>query len=120
MAKYMYLINHDEAAMADATPEDWQLMMKAHGEFAEQVTSRGGVIHSGEALAPTATATTVRAGSGENPVVTDGPYAETKEALGGFYLIEARDLDQAIEFAKILPVTAGGVEVRPVIDTSGG
>lgn len=120
MAKYLYLIHHDEAAMADATPEDWQLMLKAHGEFAEQVASRGGMIHSGEALAPTATATSVRGQSSGSPVVTDGPFAESKEALGGFYLIEASDLDQAIEFAKILPAPAGGVEVRPVVDTSGG
>jgi hypothetical protein len=120
MAKYLYLIHGDEAAMATATPEDWQLMMKAHGEFAEQVASRGGEILGGEALAPTATATTVRRQMAGEPVVTDGPFAETKEALGGFYLIEAKDLDQAIEFATILPVATGGVEVRPVVDTSGG
>jgi hypothetical protein len=53
-------------------------------------------------------------------VVTDGPFAETKEALGGFYLIEARDLDHALDIAKLCPAGAGGVEVRPVMDVSGG
>ena len=53
-------------------------------------------------------------------MVTDGPFAETKEALGGFYLVEARDLDHALEIAKLCPAPYGGVEVRPVMDTSGG
>jgi hypothetical protein len=119
MAKYLYLIHNDEVAMTQAMPDDWQSMMAAHGEFAAQVASRGGVILGGEALAPTATATTVRGQSSGTPIVTEGPFAEAKEALGGFYLIEARDLDQAIEFAKILPIAVGGVEVRPVMVTSG-
>jgi hypothetical protein len=119
MAQYMYLIFGDESEMANATQEDWALMMKAHSEFAEQVTKLGGTISHGEALAPSPTATTVRGQSTGSPSVTDGPFAETKEALGGFYLIDAKDLDQAIAFAKLLP-TSGGVEVRPVIDTSGG
>lgn len=53
-------------------------------------------------------------------IVTDGPFAETKEALGGYYLIEAGDLDQALEFAKLCPAPFGGVEVRPLMDVSGG
>ena len=119
MAQYMYLIFGDEAQMANATQEDWALMLKAHNEFQEQVTKLGGTIAAGEALAPSPAATTVRGQSTGSPSVTDGPFAETKEALGGFYLIDAKDLDQAIAFAKLLP-TNGGVEVRPVIDTSGG
>ncbi len=119
MAQYMYLIFGDESEMANATQEDWALMLKAHGEFAEQVTKLGGTITHGDALAPTAAATSVRGQSTGSPSVTDGPFVETKEALGGFYLIDAKDLDQAIAFAKLLP-TNGGVEVRPVVDTSGG
>ncbi len=71
------------------------------------------------ALAPTTAATTVRGQDSGTPIGTGGPFVETKEALGGFYVIDAKDLDQAIAFAKLLPTT-GGVEVRPVIDTSGG
>ncbi len=61
------------------------------------------------------TATSIR-----GDIVTDGPFVETKEALGGFYLVEARDLDHAIEIAKLCPAPYGGVEVRPIMDTSGG
>ncbi|HVQ89142.1 MAG TPA: YciI family protein [Actinomycetes bacterium] len=119
MAQYLYLIYGDETGAADMTPEDWQLMMKAHGAFAEQVTKLGGTIVDGQALALSNTATTVRRGSAGKHAVTDGPFIETKEALGGYYLIEAKDLDQAIAFAKLVP-TEGGVEVRPTVDTSGG
>ncbi|MCZ3390139.1 MAG: YciI family protein [Actinomycetia bacterium] len=119
MAQYMYMIFGDESEMANVTKEDWALMLKAHNEFAEQVAKLGGTITNGDALAPTAVATTVRGQSTGSPSVTDGPFVETKEALGGFYVIDAKDLDEAIAFAKISP-TNGGVEVRPVVDTVGG
>ena len=89
-------------------------MGQAHSRFASQVAEKGGKILGGDALQPTATATSIR-----GDVVTDGPFAETKEALGGFYLIEARDLDQALAIAKLCPARFGGVEVRPIMDTSG-
>ena len=118
MTQYLYLIYGDEAEQANATPEDWALMMKAHGEFSEQVAKLGGTIVDGNALKPTSTSTTVRGQMSGNTTVTDGPFAETKEALGGYYLIEAKDLDQAISFAKLVPTT-GCVELRPIEDTSG-
>jgi hypothetical protein len=89
--------------------------MEAHNRFAGQVGEKGGKLTGGSALQPTTTATSVR-----GDVVTAGPFAETKEALGGFYLVEARDLDHALEIAKLCPAPYGGVEVRPVMDTSGG
>jgi len=85
-------------------------VMDAHNRFAGQVGEKGGKIVEGRALQPTSTATTIR-----NDVVTDGPFAETKEALGGYYLIEARDLDHALEIAKLTPARFGGVEVRPIM-----
>src|SRR5258707_7632029 len=88
--------------------------MEAHGRSAGQVGERGGKILGGDPLEPTSTATSIR-----GDVVTDGPFAETKEALGGYYLIEARDLDHALEIAKLCPAPYGGVEVRTVMDTSG-
>jgi hypothetical protein len=115
MAKYIILIYENESSYADASPEVWQTAMEAHGRFAGQAVEKGGKILGGDALQPTVTATSVR-----GDVVTDGPFAETKEALGGFYLIEARDLDHALEIAKLCPAPYGGVEVRPVMDTSGG
>jgi hypothetical protein len=109
MAEYLILIYEDENAYATATPDVLQQVMEAHNRFAQQVEERGGKIVTGRALQPTPTATTVR-----DDVVTDGPFAETKEALGGFYLIEARDLDQALEIGKLCPARFGGVEVRPI------
>jgi hypothetical protein len=85
----------------------------AYGAFTADIKARG-LFQAGEALTPTSTATTVRVVDGET-VTTDGPVAETKEALGGFYLIEARDLDEAIETAAKIPAAAeGSIEVRPI------
>src|SRR6185295_15328932 len=84
-----------------------------HAAFTADVKARG-LFQAGEALTPTSTATTVRVVNGET-VTTDGPFAETKEALGGFYLIEARDLDEAIETAAKIPAAKeGSIEVRPI------
>jgi hypothetical protein len=85
----------------------------AYAAFTRDVKERG-LFQAGEALTPTSTATTVRVVKGDT-VTTDGPFAETKEALGGFYLIEARDLDEAIETAAKIPAAAfGSIEVRPI------
>jgi hypothetical protein len=119
MAKYMLLIYGNETD-APPTPEQWDWMMKAHGQFAQAVAEQGGSIVSGDALAPSATATSVRTDATGDQTVTDGPFVETKEALGGFYIIEASDLDQALAFARQCPAPDGGVELRPVMDTSGG
>ena len=115
MAEYLILIYENETAYASGDPGVWQQAMDAHNRFAGQVGEAGGKLIGGNALQPTATATTIR-----GDVVTDGPFAETKEALGGYYLIEARDLDHALEIAKLCPAPYGGVEVRPIMDTSGG
>lgn len=120
MAQYMFLIYRDEAAFVDAppTPEVFQQMLAAHLAWQESVDAGGGKILAGEALTDTTTATTVRPQADADPIITDGPFAETKEALGGFYTVEAEDLDQALAFARTLP-TNGCVEVRPVMPTRG-
>ena len=115
MTEYVILIYENEDAYVNPAPEVWQTAMEAHTRFAAQVGEKGGKLSGGNALQPTATATSIR-----GDVVTDGPFAETKEALGGYYLIEARDLDHALEIAKLCPAPYGGVEVRPILDTSGG
>jgi hypothetical protein len=112
--RYMFLIYADEAAMADATPEQWNEMLVAHQSWMASVQAAGAKVEAGDPLAPTATATTVRKATG-TPVVTDGPFAETKEALGGYYILHCDDLDQALGFATSLP--AHTVEVRPIIET---
>src|SRR5689334_19158120 len=110
--RYLLLIYTEET---DETPppDVAEASHKAYGEFTADIKRRG-LFQAGEALTPTSTATTVRVVDGET-VATDGPFAETKEALGGFYLIEARDLDEAIEAAARIPAAAfGSIEVRPI------
>jgi hypothetical protein len=115
MAEYLILIYEDENGYANASPDVFQQVMEAHTRFAQQVEDKGAKLVSGNALQPTSTATSIR-----SDVVTDGPFAETKEALGGYYLIEAPDLDHALDIAKLCPARFGGVEVRPIMDFSGG
>ena len=115
MAQYLILIYEDQSAYLEPTPEVWQQAMEAHNRFAQQAVEMGAQILGGNALQPTTTATSIR-----GDVVTDGPFVETKEALGGYYLIDAADLDQALAVAKLCPAPYGGVEVRPIMDTSGG
>ncbi len=110
MAQYLILIYESEEGYQNASPDVFQKVMAAHNRFAEQVGELGGQILSGNALQPTSTATTIR-----SDIVTDGPFVETKEALGGYYLIEAKDLDQALAIGKLCPAMFGGVEVRPIM-----
>ena len=112
MAQYLVLIYEDENGYATATPETWQEVYEAHGRFGMDNAS---VIAGGNALQPTGTATTIRSDGAGGFTVTDGPFAETKEALGGYYLIEADDLDAAIAIAKQCPARFGGIEVRPIM-----
>ena len=113
MAKYAILIYEDPALLRDHVARGVAgAVVDAHSTFVKQVFELGGSLAGGEALAPTTTATTIKGGG----TVTDGPFVETKEALGGFYVVEARDLDHAVEIAKLCPAPFGGVEVRPVVD----
>lgn len=111
MAEYLILIYGEEAAFAEPDPEAMNQMMKGHQVFAER---NAAALRGGNALQPTATATSVRPDASGGFVVTDGPFGETKEALGGYYLVEAADLDEAIDLAKQIPMPFGGVEVRPI------
>jgi hypothetical protein len=106
MAHYLILIYEDEAGYVEGGDAVWAEVGAAHGVFGE---ANGKAIAGGNALQASPTATSIRGG-----VVTDGPFAETKEALGGYYLIEAADLDEAIAIAKQVPARFGGVEVRPI------
>jgi hypothetical protein len=113
--KYMLNIFTDERARTDATPEQIRETMEAYGAFGKEVEDKG-IYLAGEGLQPTATATTVQVRDGET-IITDGPFAETREQLGGFYLLDCKDLDEAIGWAAKIPgAQAGTVEVRPVMD----
>jgi hypothetical protein len=112
--RYAFTIYRDEAALAQASPEDMQAMSQAYAEVTQEMNERGAFV-AGDGLHPTPTATTVRVRDGERSVV-DGPFAETKEALGGFYVLDCKDLDEAIEWAAKIPGSqVGSVEIRPVL-----
>jgi hypothetical protein len=112
MAQYLVLIYGNEKAHADGGQKLWDELMQGHNAFGEKHEK---ALAGGNALQDTSTATSVRKDAGGQFTVTDGPFAETKDALGGYYLIEADDLDQAIAIAKDVPAPFGGVEVRPVM-----
>jgi len=113
--KFIALIYNDESRYSEATPEETAATFQAHGEFG-QAAGEAGVMGGGDGLQPTTTATTLRVRDGER-MLTDGPYAETKEQLGGFYALECKDLDEALEWAARIPeAKTGAIEVRPVID----
>ncbi|SDO71364.1 Uncharacterized conserved protein [Nakamurella panacisegetis] len=115
MAKYLILIYGNEQRWESMTPDQMQRLDAGHRAFHR---AADGAVLTGAALEPTTTATSLRAGeSPENPTITDGPFLETKEAVGGFYLLEAPDLDAAIALARLLPEVGddhSGVEVRPL------
>jgi hypothetical protein len=110
VARYVFLMYDAEDFYDTADEQDIVDEMRLHEEFMEAVRAAGASVVGGEALQPSSTASTVRG----DALVTDGPFADTKEALGGFYVIDAPDLDVALRLAKLCP--AGNVEVRPVLE----
>ncbi len=111
--QYLLMIHADEKAMQSASKEDSGAMMAAYGAYTNAM-KQAGVYVGGERLHPSSTATTVRAQNGKTQVL-NGPYAEVKEQLGGYYLIEAPDLDAAISWAARCPgASYGAIEVRPI------
>ena len=116
--QYLVLIYSEEPAEA---PDSAQIgaVMTEYNAYTDMLRERGALV-AGEALQPTATATTVRVRDGQT-MTTDGPFAETKEALGGFYLIEAKDLDEALALGGACPGAKwGSIEVRPIVDYAAG
>jgi hypothetical protein len=112
MAQYLLLIYREDAAVAAATPEETQEVLKGHLAFRDRHAT---AVLGANALHNADMATSVRSDGSGGYAVTDGPFAETKEALGGYYLVEAANLDEAIALAKDLPDDfGGGIEVRPV------
>jgi hypothetical protein len=111
MSEYLILIYNDETSIGAQSAAEATELHAAHGVFAEK---HGSVITAGAALQASGTASTIQVGDG-SLAVTDGPFVETKEALGGFYLIDVPDLDAALAVAKDVPAPFGGVELRPVM-----
>jgi len=115
--KYVLVLISEEGGMEDASPEEMKAVMDRWDEYTKRAVENGAFI-AGEALQPSPTASSVKIKEGAEAIVSDGPFAESKEQLGGFYLLECRDLDEALEYAKRIPFRDGTVEVRPVMDFS--
>ena len=115
--KYMLLlVGTSETMSYDLSPEDSEAEMAAHGAFTKLIEQRGGV-NASEALFGPEQARTLRKSDDGSIAVTDGPYAELKEYIGGFYVFEATDMDEAVELAKQCPLYSAS-EIRPVVDFS--
>src|SRR5215475_14042952 len=116
--KYLLMIYQDEAARAAETETQRAQLTGEYMQFMKEIQTSGH-LKGGEPLRPSTTATCVRVQDGKR-MVTDGPYAETREQLGGYFLVEAKDLDEAIGIAERIPgARVGTVEIRPVIDVAG-
>ena len=111
--RYALLICTEDKRQAEMSEDEAGAQMAGYMAWGEEMGSRG-VLQGGERLRPTSSATTVRVRDGE-VLTSDGPFAETKEQLAGFYLVECKDLDEAIDVASKIPgATHGSIEVRPI------
>ena len=117
--RYLLLIYGDESTYGQTSEAELSADMEKWGEYTAAITSSG-ASPGGAALQPTATATSVREHNG-NPLVTDGPFAETREQLGGYYVLDVENLDQAIDWAKRCPgIKFGTIELRPIYEFEQG
>ena len=115
MPRYITLIYGNEAEAPAANTAERAKMHEDYGVYTQDLM-KAGIMKAGDALLPSSTATTVRVREGKT-LTTDGPFAETKEQLGGFYIFECGDLDQAIEWAAKMPgAHTGSIEVRPIME----
>jgi hypothetical protein len=120
--RYMLLVYTNEQSTEAASPEEREKIMAGHGAVMAETSERG-ILRGAEPLEPTRTATTVRVQNGK-VLITDGPFAETKEQLAGYYLLECKDLDEALDWAAKIPSACGGgsgcIEVRPIREMQRG
>jgi hypothetical protein len=117
--QYLLLIYNDEALLESLSEDERQAVHREYFQLTTDLRTQEKLV-GGDELRPVATATSVRVRNGDT-VVTDGPFAETKEALGGYYLVEADSLDEAIEWAARIPAARSGtIEVRPTVDHRSG
>jgi hypothetical protein len=113
--KYLFALYPDPSAASSRSPEEARAAMAAWDTFTQD-TKDAGVFDAGEGLQGPETATTVALEPSGDHIVTDGPFAETREQLGGFYTLDCADLDEALAWARKLPMPGGKVEVWPVMD----
>ena len=117
--EYLFLIMDNDQALDKLSESERAAVFQTHFALTAKMDAAG-VKKDGRPLQPPSTATTIRSTDGVDRVVSDGPYAETKEHLGGYYLVDVADLDEALDWARQLPLPPGlSVEVRPVLPTGG-
>jgi hypothetical protein len=115
--RYLLSFIVEEGAMENSTPEEMQEALERWSAFDDEAVAKGAMIAC-EPLESSAVATTVHVRENGDSIVTDGPFAETKEQLGGFCLLDCENLDEALEWARKVPMRSGSIEVRPVMDLS--
>ena len=113
--RYMFSLFGEEGGWEDTSPEDMKAEMDRWEAFGREAVEAG-VMVAGDALQESDTATTLRIQQQAEPLVSDGPFAETKEQLGGYYVLDCKDLDEALAWARKIPLSSGAIEVRPVMD----
>ncbi len=115
--KYLLSFVVEEGGTEDSSPEEMQEAMERWSAFDDEATEKGALIAC-EPLEASSTATTIRIQDDGGTIVTDGPFAETKEQLGGFCLLECENAEEALEWAHKVPLRSGSIEIRPVMDLS--
>ena len=113
--RYMFSLFGEEGGWQDTSPEDMKAEMDRWEAFGREAVEAG-VMVGGDALQESDTAITLRIQQQAEPIVSDGPFAETKEQLGGYYVLDCKDLDEALAWARKLPLSSGAIEVCPVMD----
>jgi hypothetical protein len=115
--KYLLSFIVEERAMENASPEEMQESLERWSAFDDEAVAQGAMIAC-EPLEASSVATTVHVRENGDRIVTDGPFAESKEQLGGFCVLDCKNLDEALEWARKVPMRTGSIEVRPVMDLS--
>jgi hypothetical protein len=117
MPQYIVQLMGDEDFVADATPEQMEKVVADMDAYNDEL-QKAGVMVDGNGLGPTANAKTLRYGEDGKAVVTDGPFAETKEQLAGYWIFETKDMDEAVKWAEKAPLGGGAVEIREIVETA--
>jgi hypothetical protein len=117
MSRFMVSLIGDESFMEQASPEQIDEVVAEMDEFNDELV-KAGVYLQGDGLGPSAEAKTLRYGEDGKPVVTDGPFTESKEQLGGFWILECKDIDEVVDWIRRSPIREGAAEIREIVETA--
>jgi hypothetical protein len=117
MSRFLISMADDESLMDDVDPKFMEQIVADMNAYNEEL-EKAGVFVQGEGLGPSSMSRTLRYGEEGKPVVTDGPFTESKEQIAGFWIFECKDIDEAVKWAEKAPIKSGRIEVRPIVDTA--